>query len=168
MRTITKKVILTGSFAVGKTSLISRFVYQKFSATYKTTLGVRIDRKTVELPEITINMLIWDIGGEQTQLRVPETYYLGSSGVIYVYDISRPSSFSQIHDDLAYLKSKLHDIPLVIVGNKTDLLDPVTLEEAKQLVPVNTHFFTSAKDGTNVESLFIYLAKQLVNDPSGI
>ncbi|OWY22902.1 GTP-binding protein [Sphingobacteriales bacterium UPWRP_1] len=164
MKSITKKIILTGSFSVGKTSLISRFVYQSFSAEYKTTLGVKIDRKTVELDNCIVNMMIWDIGGEQKQARVPETYFLGSGGVIYVFDISRPSGFSQITEDIAYLTAKLKDVPVVVVGNKIDLLDVVTLEEVKQIIPVSVDFYTSAKEGTNVENVFTHLAQKMVNE----
>ena len=167
MRTITKKIILTGSFAVGKTSLIGRFVYQSFSSTYKTTLGVKIDRKTVDLNEdLSLNMVIWDIGGEQSQHRVPESYYLGSGGVIYVYDISRPSGFAQISEDIAFLNEKLKNVPVLVVGNKIDLLDEMSLEEVKQIIPVSTHFFTSAKTGIHVEEVFISLAEQMLHDPS--
>lgn len=164
MKSVTKKIILTGSFSVGKTSLISRFVYQSFSSEYKTTLGVRIDRKTVELDYCIVNMLLWDIGGEQTQTRVPETYFLGSGGVIYVFDISRPSGFAQIADDIDHIQQKLVNVPIVVVGNKIDLLDVITLEEVKQIIPVHTHFFTSAKDGLNVEQVFTHLAQQLVHE----
>ena len=167
MRTITKKIILTGSFAVGKTSLISRFVYQSFSSTYKTTLGVKIDRKTVALnEELSVNMVIWDIGGEQSQQRIPESYYLGSSGVIYVYDISRPSGFVQLSADIAFLNEKLKNVPVLVVGNKIDLIDEMSLEEVKQIIPVDTHFYTSAKSGIHVEEVFISLAQQIVHDPS--
>lgn len=167
MKTITKKIILCGSFGVGKTSLISRFVFQSFSATYKTTLGVKIDRKTIQLNEdLSVSMIIWDIGGEQTQQRIPESYYLGSSGAIYVFDVSRPSAFIQIETDLEILKHKLHQSPVVVVGNKTDLLDETSLEEIKHIIPVSTHFFTSAKTGIHVEKVFYSLAEQFIHDPS--
>lgn len=164
MRNVSKKIILTGSFSVGKTSLISRFVYQTFSAEYKTTLGVKIDRKTVELNDCIVNMMIWDIGGELSQTRVPETYFLGSGGIIYVFDISRPSGFAQIADDIEIIRHKLKNVPIVVVGNKIDLLDAVTLEEVKQILPVTTHFFTSAKEGINVEEVFTHIAQEMVHE----
>jgi len=163
VRKISKKVILAGSFCVGKTSLISRFVYRKFPFGYQTTLGVRIDRKIVELTNLELNMIIWDIGGEQTQSRVPESYYLGSSGVIYVFDMSRPSSFFNMIDDLRFIERKLPKSPIIKVGNKIDLLDERTLGEVKSLLPTPVDFFTSAKEGTNVESVFLKLAQAMIN-----
>ncbi len=163
MRSISKKVILAGSFCVGKTSLISRFVYSRFPFNYQTTLGVRIDKKAVELENTSINMIIWDIGGEQSQARVPESYYLGSSGVIYVFDLSRPSSFYNMAADIEFIRQKLPKAPIVIVGNKMDLLDERTLEEVKSILPLEPDFYTSAKAGANVENVFLKLAQAMIN-----
>ena len=164
MRAISKKIILTGSFCVGKTSLISRFVYQRFPFSYQTTLGVRIDKKATIIGETKINMIIWDIGGEQSQSRVPESYYLGSSGVIYVFDISRPSSFINMETDVTYIRKKLPKVPIILVANKTDLLDESTLNEVKNILPIEADFYTSAKENTNVEDVFIRLANDIINN----
>ncbi|MGB0839170.1 MAG: Rab family GTPase [Chitinophagales bacterium] len=163
MKSISKKVILTGSFCVGKTSLISRFVYQRFPFSYQTTLGVRIDKKIVDVSDsLRLNMIIWDIGGEQTQSRVPQSYYLGSSGVIYVFDISRPSSFFSMQEDIKFIKRKIPGVPVILVGNKTDLLDAQTLEEVKGIVPIIPDFYTSAKENVNVEQVFMKLAQEMI------
>lgn len=162
-KTISKKIILTGSFNVGKTSLISRFVYQKFPYSYQTTLGVRIDRKRVDMDNANINMIIWDVGGEQSQSRIPTTYYLGSSGVIYVFDLTRPGSFFNMTEDIDYIKKQLPRVPIIIVGNKTDLLDEITLEEVKGIIPLPVDFYTSAREGLGVEKVFLTLAEKLVN-----
>ncbi len=162
MKSISKKIILTGSFCVGKTSLISRFVYQRFPFNYQTTLGVRIDKKLVETGDVNVNMIIWDIGGEQTQARVPESYYLGSSGVIYVFDLSRPSSFYNMANDVEFIRKKLPKSPIIIVGNKVDLLDERTLEEVKSILPIEPDFYTSARVGNNVEDVFLKLAQAMI------
>ena len=162
MRSVSKKVILTGSFAVGKTSLVSQFVYRKFPESYKTTLGVRIDKKVVELENVKINMIIWDIGGEQSQIRIPDSYYLGSSGVIYVFDLSRPASFLNMAENIEYIRQKLPRVPIIIVGNKVDLLDDRTLQQIKAILPIPADYFTSALHGENVENMFLELAQQIV------
>jgi len=162
-RSISKKIILTGSYCVGKTSLISRFVYQRFPFSYQTTLGVRIDKKVVLTDDINLNMIIWDIGGEQNQQRIPVSYYLGSSGVIYVFDVSRPSSFLNIANDVDYIKQKLPKAPIVIVGNKIDLLEPAHLEQVKNTLPIPAHFYTSAREGDNVEDVFSKLAQDIIH-----
>ncbi len=163
MKVVSKKIILTGSFCVGKTSLISRFVYQRFPFSYQTTLGVRIDKKVTTLDDVKVNMIIWDIGGEQSQVRVPEAYYLGSSGVIYVFDLSRPASFMNIDKDINHIKKKLPNVPIILVGNKVDLLEKRTLEEVQSILPLPADFYTSAKEGKNVENVFLKLAQDMIN-----
>ena len=163
MNKISKKIILTGSFCVGKTSLISKFVYKKFPSNYDTTLGVRINRKVVKMSDDTeLSMIIWDIGGEQKQSRVPSSYYLGSSGVIYVFDLSRPSSAYNITEDLAFLQEKLPNVPIITVGNKVDLLDDIAIEEVKSQIPITPDFLASAKHGTHVEDIFFKLGQKMI------
>lgn len=164
MRSISKKIILTGSFCVGKTSLISRFVYQRFLLNYQTTMGVRIDKKTILVEDVTLNMIVWDIGGEQSQSRIPDSYYLGSSGIIYIFDVSRPVGFKDIENDINFLKQRLPYAPIVVVGNKSDLVDANHLEEIRSLVSVPIDFFTSAKDGLYIEETFLKLAQMIIHE----
>ena len=81
---ISKKVILTGSFGVGKTSLFNQFIHQKFSDKYLTTIGVKVNKKTVTVNNEAVSLLIWDIAGEVSPDKVPNTYFLGASGILYV------------------------------------------------------------------------------------
>ncbi len=161
-RSISKKVILIGSFCVGKTSLISSFVYRKFPFIYQTTLGVRIDKKVVELDDLNLNMIIWDIGGEQNQSRIPQSYYLGSDGVIYVFDLTRPSSFFNIEEDLKYINDMLPGVPVIVTGNKSDLLDEKGLAETENILPVKPDIYSSAKTGKNVDIMFDKLANKML------
>lgn len=161
-KTVSKKIILLGSFCVGKTSLISRFIYKKFPIIYQTTLGVRIDKKTVEINDYTVSMIIWDIGGEQTQHKVPDSYYLGSSGAIYVFDLSRPNNFDQVKKDLEYLEEKMPGVPLLAIGNKKDLLKEKELDEIKASIEFTPYLYTSAKTGENVEELFEEMGKRIL------
>lgn len=163
MRSISKKIILTGSFCVGKTSLISRFVYQRFLLNYQTTMGVRIDKKNITIEDTSLNMIVWDIGGEQNQSRIPDSYYLGSSG-IYIFDVSRPVGFKDIENDIHFLRQRLPFAPIVVVGNKSDLVDSNHLEEIRSLVNVPIDFFTSAKDGLYVEETFLKLAQMIIHE----
>jgi len=165
VRSISKKIILTGSFCVGKTSLISRFVYQRFLLNYQTTMGVRIDKKTVVVGDTNLNMIVWDIGGEQTQVRIPDSYYLGCSGIIYVFDVSRPVGFKDIENDIHFLRQRLPYAPIIVIGNKRDLVDENHLDEIRSLVGIPIDFFTSAKDGIYVEDTFIKLAQLLIHEP---
>ena len=154
---INKKVILTGSFGVGKTSLFSKFLYQKFSDKYMTTIGVKVDKKIMDIEGEALNMLIWDIAGEVSQDKVPGSYFLGASGIIYVCDLSRPMTFQNIESDLAYLQKIQPGIVIKLVGNKRDLVTEEQAEKIRESIPFD--ILTSAKTGENVENLFFAMEK---------
>ncbi len=160
--TLSKKVILLGHFGVGKTSLIKRFVHQKFSEEYLTTIGVKIDKKVVTVDGKELSMIIWDIAGETVSQRVPESYKLGANGAIFVFDLTRPSTYEKLEEEIAYLKSILPPTPFVLVGNKVDLVEEDKLNTIKQILPNKNIFFSSAKTGNNVEDLFNSLAKLMI------
>jgi small GTP-binding protein len=159
-KTYSKKVILIGNFGVGKTSLTRQFVYQKFSEEYLTTLGVKIDKKVMERGDDLINLMIWDIAGEVTQTRVNTSYYLGSNGVMYVFDVSRPSTYEQMQADIEYVQKLLPNVPILRIANKADLLSP---EQIAQL-PVEYDFLCSAKNNQNVEQAFEKLTELMLNN----
>ncbi len=159
---ISKKVILTGSFGVGKTSIFNQFLFQKFSDKYLTTIGVKVNKKTVEAKGQEVSLLVWDIAGEVTQDKVPTSYFLGASGIIYVMDLSRPLTFEKLDSDIAYLEELLPGAAIKIVGNKKDLLSQEELLEAQQNISKKLDAITSAKTGENIPDLFLNLAEELV------
>lgn len=159
---ISKKIVLTGCFGVGKTSLFNRFLYQKFSEKYLTTIGVKVDKKVVEVNGNKLSLLIWDIAGEVVQEKVPQSYFLGSSAIIYVFDLTRPSTWLNIQADLDYLQNLLHGVLIKIVGNKLDLVSDGQLENIQTELPVPWDILTSAKTGENVEYLFQEIGRNLI------
>ncbi len=161
MQQISKKIILIGNFGVGKTSLVRQFVHQKFSDEYLTTLGVKIDKKNVEINDTSVNMIIWDIAGEVSQTKVPTSYYLGSHGIIYVFDLTRPSTFQNVEDDLNYIQKLLPNVPICFTGNKKDLLTEEELQETIKVIPREVNFFTSALTGESIEEMFQYIAEKM-------
>lgn len=160
---ISKKVILVGHFGVGKTSLIRRFVHQKFSDDYLTTIGVKIDKKVLNLDEMEVTLIIWDIAGETNQAKIPKSYQLGAHGVLYVFDISRPSTYQNLNEQLDYLKGVLPNAPVKVIGNKKDLLSEEKQQEVLKTIDHDGIYTTSAKTGEAVEEIFSELAKAMVS-----
>jgi small GTP-binding protein len=156
-----KKVILTGSFGVGKTSLFNRFLYNQFSDKYLTTIGVKVDKKTVIIEGEEVTLMIWDIAGEISQDKVPNSYFLQSSAVIYVFDLTRPSTYGNMEFDLKYLNEKVPGGLIKVIGNKKDLISEEEVQKVMREVHQIPDIITSAKTGENVENLFFDLAKAL-------
>jgi len=160
---IKKKIILTGSFGVGKTSLFSRFIYSEFDEKYLTTIGVKFDKKTINIDDDTnLNIMLWDIAGEVAQDKVPLSYFLGTSGIIYVFDLTRPMTYNNILADIEYLKNILPEATIKIIGNKKDLVTTAHIESVISGLPVECDMTTSAKTGENVEQLFQSMGEALM------
>ena len=161
---ISKKVIITGSFGVGKTSLFNRFLYSKFDEKYLTTIGVKVDKKVINVEGQELNLLIWDIAGEISQDKVPHPYFLGTSGVIYVFDLTRPITAKNLKTDLEYLKKIAPGISIKVIGNKRDLVSEQDVKDFVTATKISFDFLTSAKTGENIEKLFFSLGKDLMSD----
>ncbi len=157
---ISKKVVITGHFGVGKTSLFNRFISNTFNEKYLTTIGVRVDKRTVVIDDVEISLVLWDLAGEVSQEKVPRSYFLGASAVIYVFDLSRPATFSRLDDDIQYIETVLPGVLIRKVANKKDLVPDETLKHIHGLA--HPHIFTSARTGENVDELFDGIARILV------
>lgn len=157
-----KKIALLGSHAVGKTSLISRFVTREFPNEYLTTIGLRVDQKTVELDEATVELIIWDIAGQDDPVRIPQYYLNGAHGYIYVVDLSRESTWAQMEHHLQVLEAMMPNAKRLVAGNKVDLLSEQ--EVAALPLPVTPDFLTSALTGQSVDEMFHALALNLIKD----
>lgn len=166
----TFKLIVIGPAAVGKTSLIRRYVDNKFSFNYKSTIGVDFLAKTVRLKEDKIvKLAIWDVGGQEKFRFLRRNFYEGTHGAILVFDLSRANTFPKMKDWLIDMRSIIeYKIPLIILGNKSDLLSEVgeviDREEPKMFAEKEESFYleTSAKTGNNVEQTFKELTKQML------
>lgn len=170
---ISRKICLLGAFAVGKTSLTRRFVHGVFDERYLTTLGVKIDTKTVELDNATAKLVIWDIEGadpadHEVQLvnSRMSAYLQGTDGVLLVADGTRPSTVDVARDIYQWLLAEYPAVPVTLLVNKSDLVDQWqvdqhTLDGFEGLLQNLT---TSALSGENVERTFYSLAKVLTKD----
>ena len=102
---IAKKVLLIGSFGVGKTSLVRRFVLNEFSENYISTIGVRISTKTVVIEDEEVKLMIWDVAGTSKEENVPKAYFLGSSAAMYVFDLSREETYLNLDKEIESIKN---------------------------------------------------------------
>lgn len=157
---IAKKVLLVGSFGVGKTSLIRRFVLNEFSEDYISTIGVRVSTKIVEFNDEKIKLLIWDVAGTSDEEKVPKAYFLGAGAAMFVFDVSRKETYVNLENQIESMKQLSGLDSIMIVGNKKDLLSHTELEALKKTINVNVDLITSAKENENVEDAFTILAKQ--------
>lgn len=160
------KVCMLGAFAVGKTSLVQQYVNSIFSDKYQTTLGVKIDKKSLNIDNQDIELILWDLAGEDEFMKVRSSYLRGSAGMMLVADGTR----SETVDIAIQLKQKVDnevgEIPFILVVNKSDLKDKWSVD-SDQLVKLNESGWhvieTSAKNSDNIELAYQQLASRLVS-----
>lgn len=162
---IQKKVCLLGNFAVGKTSLIRRFVEGQFDDSYLSTIGVKISRKTVETEEVNLNLLIWDLAGGDDFSKMGNMYLRGAVGALIVIDLTRSDTIESFRFYAKQLRQVNPEAAILLVGNKIDLEKEraISDELLKELSDEERcHFIcTSAKTGFQVEEAFQQLANSL-------
>ena len=129
MPVVQRKVCMLGATSVGKTSLVRRFVESIFSEKYQATIGVKIDRKLVELGDTTVSLLLWDLQGEDEFQRVRLSYLRGASGLIYVADGTRPDTLLTTRSLRALAEETVGDVPSLLFLNKSDLAEQWALDE---------------------------------------
>ena len=130
------KVVLLGQGGVGKTSLVRRYVKNTFSSDYKQTIGSNFLLKTLQLNKTTRMLIqIWDLSGQDSFRTVRAQYYLYSRGAILVFDLTRPDTLYKLDNWYMDLLQRTGKIPLILVGNKSDLEDEilVTPHEAEAM-----------------------------------
>lgn len=161
-----KKICMVGAFATGKSSLVAKFVFSIFSEKYQTTVGVKIDKKTVKVQEQELNLILWDLYGEDEFQKLRTSYLRGSSGYLLVVDGTRKSTLQTAFDLQKRVEESVGKVPFILVLNKWDLEDEWELEAAKIEAVVEqkgwTVMKTSAKTGLNVEEIFYTLANQIL------
>lgn len=160
------KLVFLGEQSVGKTSLITRFMYDSFDNTYQATIGIDFLSKTMYLEDRTVRLQLWDTAGQERFRSLIPSYIRDSTVAVVVYDITNTNSFHQTSkwiDDVRTERGS--DVIIMLVGNKTDLSDKrqVSTEEGERKAKeLNVMFIeTSAKAGYNVKQLFRRVAAAL-------
>jgi len=162
------KVCLVGEGAVGKTCLIRRFIHDQFEDKYISTLGAKVSKKEVSVAgnsneEVRVDLTVWDIMGEKGfRELLKEAYFHGASGILAVCDITRKNTLTELGDWISAVNKVTGPIPLLFLGNKSDLADSAQVTDDEMRRFAGTHkapyYFTSARTGQNVEQAFRQLA----------
>jgi small GTP-binding protein len=162
---IQKKICMLGSFAVGKTSLMRRFVESIYSDAYHTTVGVKVDKKVIRHNNSDITLVLWDLYGEDEFQEMRWSYLRGTAGYLLVADGTRRNTLEKAFQLQQRVREKLGEIPFIFVINKADLVQDWELDPAmeSQLTARNwTILRSSAKTGENVEEAFSQLARKML------
>ena len=162
---IRKKVFMLGAFAVGKTSLVQRFVHTIFSERYLTTIGVKIEKKVLQIDGVDVTLLLWDLHGEDELQKINATYLRGSSGYFIVADGTRAETLDHARSLRRWAMDFVQDIPCIYLLNKSDLREDWQASDADVArlagdgLPVVE---TSAKTGTGVDEAFEELCRLML------
>ncbi|MBI9086476.1 MAG: GTP-binding protein [Desulfobacterales bacterium] len=163
---IQKKICMLGSFAVGKTSLVRHYVKGMFSEKYLTTVGVKIDKKQVTVENRQVNLILWDLAGEDDFQRVQRSYLRGTSGYLLVADGTRRETIDMALTLQNRAEQELGAVPFLLLINKADLTDEWDMDDI-QLDQLKENgwrmMLTSAKTGENVEAAFTELTAAMLN-----
>lgn len=159
------KIVFLGEGAVGKTSLVGRYVYDSFEGDYLATIGTDIHVKIVNVVDTIAKLVIWDIAGQDSFAQLRRAYYMNASGAFFVFDTTRPETIERIDEWLNALFTVTGKIPLVLLENKVDLESAIP-EEVKDAVgkkhgvPIIP---TSAKEDRNVEEAFREMTRNILD-----
>jgi hypothetical protein len=162
---IQKKICMLGAFAVGKTSLVARFVRSIFSEKYHTTVGVKIDKKPIKVGDEDVTLVLWDLAGEDEFQKVQMSYLRGSAGYILVVDGTRRATLDKAFSLQKSAEEAVGKVPFIIVLNKADLsddweIDEPTIQDLSQKGWILLK--GSAKTGEGVEETFMTLAQKMI------
>ena len=159
-----KKICMLGGTAVGKTSLVARYVRNLFSEKYLSSIGVKVDKKVLAVDGTEMTLVLWDIHGDDQFQAIRTSYLRGTAGYLLVVDGTRRTTLDKALDIKRTVDQTIGDVPFILVLNKADLTDawevPILLED--ELKDKWVVLRSSAKTGEGVEEAFARLARALI------
>ena len=158
---IQKKVCMVGLFGTGKSSLVQRFVHSLFSERYLSTVGVKIDRKALQLDGTEVTLVLWDLAGRDKHEDITASYLRGAHAVLYVADGTRRETCDQLPELRAIVREAAGEIPEVLALNKSDLVAEWALgRDDEQALSAQWDLVrTSARSGDGVEEAFLRIGR---------
>ncbi|MBK7708501.1 MAG: GTP-binding protein [Acidobacteria bacterium] len=167
---IQKKICMLGATGVGKTSLVRRFVQSIYSEKYHSTIGVKIDKKSVTVGDDGVNLLLWDLQGEDAEFKIRPSFLRGASGYFIVVDLTRHETFVTAFSIQQMVEREVGPLPFIVLFNKNDLTEQFDIlpTELEQMMNYGWKMFrTSAKSGERVEEAFQKLAERMLAADNG-
>jgi small GTP-binding protein len=161
---VQKKICMLGSFSVGKTSLVKRYVESVFSESYLTTVGVKIDKKTVALGDRTVNLILWDLAGEDDLSSLRMSYLRGAAGYVLVADGTRPATLDLAVSLRQRVEADYGQLPFALLVNKLDLREQWAVSDGDLEKLRGGGWWvrpSSARTGEGVEDAFTDLAARV-------
>jgi small GTP-binding protein len=161
------KVLLVGEPAVGKTSLIFRFVEDKFEREYKPSIGVDLASKTLEIDDKVARLVIWDIASQEQFAPYRSSFYQQANGALMVFDLSRSDTLQAIENWKREVNQYIGNIELVLIGNKSDLKSKRSVRNSDVQPWIDRYgceyVETSAKNGDKVEDAFRAICTSIIS-----
>ena len=163
------KICLLGDGGVGKTSLVYRFIENRFSRDFKSTLGVNLLKKKIKLEDgKDVSVQLWDLGGQEAYKKLRKLYLEGSQGALIVFDVLAQKSFDNLEDWVqSFIQIRGANMPMLLIANKIDLADRRVVTRAQAEAYAEKYGMdlieTSAATGENVEKAFTDLIRKIVD-----
>ena len=152
------KLLLLGDSSVGKTSILLKYISNKFDESSISTMGVDYKDKIIDYNKFKIRLQIWDTSGEEKFRTITKNFYRNADGLLVVFDLTKKESFSHVQSWINEAEENNDKLKIILIGNKLDLKDGriVTIDVAKKFAEKNNlkYIETSAKDGTNINESF--------------
>ena len=164
------KIIICGAGAVGKTSIVRRYVEDKFEFNYLLTVGLDPSNRRIEVDGILVNLVIFDVAGQKRFQTLRDVFFRKANGALLVFDLTRPETLDELYEWKIQIDNRLGKdrIPMILVGNKSDLEDMIQIdyglledEVIPDFGPIK-YLETSAYQDENIRETFSFLTKEIL------